>query len=62
MSEGRIKAWLDTPLKPRTRKTVLIAAVVDGVFNTFRADRIKRLEARIASLEADRRAQKANLK
>lgn len=66
MSEGRIRAWLDTPLKPRTRKTVLIATVfstvIDGVVNVSRENRIKKLEAQVATLEAWRRTELGDLK
>lgn len=62
---SRVRAWLNTPLPPRTRKAALasfVVGVLSGIGTYAREERVKKLETRVAKLEADRRAQKGNLK
>lgn len=58
---GRIWAWWRTPVRPRTRGGVVVSVVLAAVDGAVRADKTKRLEARIGALEAEIRRQKGDL-
>lgn len=58
----KVKAWLDTPLKPRTRKAALIGFAL-GLANGYaETSRIRKLEERVAVLEAARRKELGDVK